>query len=174
MPHAIIVAANDTTDSNPFQAFTDFFSTSAWQFIVYLFFFLVVAVWLAGAYWIYKDARRRIEDKVVIGVCVAAGLVFGPIGWIVYAIARPSEYLDERRVRDLDLQMMEKRLSEDPRCAYCGTPARDDYLVCPSCHRRLRQQCQSCGRPLEANWSVCPYCETETPSASVASRDRLR
>ena len=50
---------------------------------------LLVALWLACAYWVFKDARRRIDDKIVLAVCVLTGLVFGPVGLIVYAIVRP-------------------------------------------------------------------------------------
>jgi RNA polymerase subunit RPABC4/transcription elongation factor Spt4 len=172
VPHWIIVAAaSETTDSNPFQAFQDFFSSAAWQFIVYLFFFCIAVIWLAGAFWVFKDARRRIDDPIVIGVCVATALVFGPIGWIVYAIARPSEYLSDRRVRELDMQVMEQRLN-DSRCAYCGSPVREDYLVCPSCGGRLRTQCRSCRRPLAPTWRVCPYCETDTHPAAYG-QDRF-
>ncbi len=171
MPHAIIAAANDSTETNPFQVFTDFLASPLWQFLVYLAYFTGVAIWWAGADGVFKDWRRRFEDPIVVGVCVAAALVFGPIGWIVYAIARPSEFLADRRVRELDMQMMEQRLNGD-RCSYCKTPVRDDYLVCPSCSRRLRTQCRSCRRPLEPNWRVCPYCEADTHPAAYTTSDR--
>jgi RNA polymerase subunit RPABC4/transcription elongation factor Spt4 len=173
VPLAIIAAANDSADTNPFQAFTDFFSSPLWQFIVYLGYFMGAAVWLAGAYWIFKDARRRIEDPIVIGVCVAAGLVFGPLGWIVYAIARPSELVAEKRMRELDMQMMERTLSEDSRCPNCKAAVRDDYLVCPSCGSRLRTQCRSCRRPIEPGWRVCPYCEADTHPSTYTVQNRI-
>jgi hypothetical protein len=169
----LIIAQNGTTDTNPFQRVLDFFSSPAWQFLVYMFYFALIAVWLAGAFWVFKDARRRIDDKIVVAVCVAAALVFGPIAWIVYAIARPSEYIDDRRVRELDLQMMEQRLRDDSRCSFCKTPGRDDYLLCPSCGRRLRSQCPSCRRPLDPNWRVCPYCETDVHPSTAGLRDRV-
>ena len=175
MLHAIIAAANDSAETtNPLDMVTDFFASPLWQFLIYLFFFCLVAVWLAGAYWIYKDARRRIEDPIVIGVCVLTGLVFGPTGWLVYSIARPSEFIADRRLRELDTQLIEQRLNEEARCTYCKAPVRDDYLVCPSCGRRLRTQCRSCHRPLEPSWRVCPYCEADThPAGSYASPDKL-
>ena len=172
MPDAIIAAATAASDTNPFQAFTDFLSSPAWRFVVYLFYFCIVAVWLAGAFWILKDARRRIDDPIVVGVCVAAGLVFGPIAWIVYAIARPSEYVDDRRVRELDMLMMEQRLTQESHCSYCKSPVRDDYLVCPACARRLRTPCRSCRRPLEPTWHVCPYCEADASPSPAAAYDR--
>jgi hypothetical protein len=173
VPHWIIAVAAKTTDTNPFQSVTDFFQSPTWDFLVYMFYFLIVALWIAGAYWIFKDARRRIEDRIIIIVCVLAGVVFGPIGWLIYAISRPSEYLVDRRERELDLQMMEQRLTEEERCSFCKTPVHDDFLVCPSCGRRLRTTCPSCRRPIDPQWRVCPYGEADVRSAPAAVYDRV-
>ena len=129
-------------------------------------------MWLACAYWVFKDARRRIDDKILIAVAALTGLVFGPIGLIVYAIVRPPEYLDDVRERELEVRMMEQRLSEEQRCSFCKTPVRDDYLVCPTCGRRLRTVCRSCRRPVEPQWRLCPYCEAEVHGAPVDGRAR--
>lgn len=172
MPQLILAATvKASSAANPLQPVTNFLASPLFKFITYLAIFALVAVWLAGAFWIFKDARRRIDDPIVVAVCVAAGLIFGPIAWIVYAIARPAESIGDRRVRELDTQILEERLHGESRCSYCKTPVQDDYLVCPSCGRRLRTQCQSCHRPLEASWRVCPYCEADThPAASVYDR----
>ena len=116
--------------------------------------------------WVFKDARRRIEDRVILVVAVLTGLVFGPMGAIVYAIVRPPEYLDDVRERELEMRMMEQRLASEERCPFCRTPTRDDYLVCPTCGRRLRTVCQSCHRPVDPQWRVCPYCEAEVRSGA--------
>ncbi len=148
-------------DDNPFQSFSDFFQSSTWDFIVKVSLFFLVVIWLSCGYWIFKDARRRIDDKLVIVVAVLTGIVFGPFGLIVYAIVRPPEYLDDVRERELELRMMEQRLAEEQRCSFCKTPVRDDYLVCPTCGRRLRTVCPSCRRPIEPQWRVCPFCEKD-------------
>ena len=59
----------------------------------------------------------------------------------MYAIVRPPELLADRDERELEMQMMAQRLSEETRCSFCKTPVQDDYLVCPTCGRRLRSQC---------------------------------
>jgi hypothetical protein len=159
-----------TSSDNPFQSFTDFFQSSTWDFIVKVGAFFVVVVWLACGYWIFKDARRRIDDKLVISVAVLTGIVFGPFGLIVYAIVRPPEYLDDVRERELELRMMEQRVSDDQRCSFCKTPVRDDYLVCPTCGRRLRMVCPSCRRPIEPQWRVCPFCEKDVHAAAAGPR----
>jgi len=161
--HWIIAAASTTTSdsSNPFQSVTDFFSSPTFHFISLMFYFFLAVLWIACAYWVFKDARRRVDDKVVLIVCVLTGIVFGPIGLIVYTIVRPPELLAERRERDLEMQMMEQRLTDEARCSFCKTPVKDDYLVCPTCGRRLRTTCTSCGKPVEPSWRVCPYCEAD-------------
>lgn len=157
MPQWTLLAA----DENPFQSVSEFFSSSTWDFIVRVAVVFVVAIWLACAYWVFKDARRRIDDKVLIAVAALTGLVFGPLGLIVYAIVRPPEYLEDVRERELEVRMMEQRLADEQRCSFCKTPVRDDYLVCPTCGRRLRTVCRSCRRPVEPQWRLCPYCEAE-------------
>ncbi len=174
MPHWIIAAAtNTTTSTDPFNSVTNFFHSSAWHFITYMFVFFLVVLWIACAYWVFKDARRRVEDPIVLVVCVLTGVVFGPVGLIIYSIVRPAELIVDRRERELEMQMLEARLGEDQRCSFCKTPVRDDYLVCPTCGRRLRTTCPSCGKPVEPNWRVCPYCEADVQAPMTPSYDRL-
>lgn len=173
MLHWIIAATSSSDSSNPFQVVVDFFKSPTWHFITLLFYFLVAVLWIACAYWVFKDARRRIDDKIVITVCVLAGIVFGPLGLIVYAIVRPPELLADRDERELEMQMMAQRLNEETRCSFCKSPVKDDYLVCPTCGRRLRSTCTRCGKPLEPNWRVCPYCETDARAVPAGAYDRM-
>jgi len=170
LPHRTVVAASD----NPFQSVSDFFSSSTWDFIVRLGVVFLIAVWLACAYWVFKDARRRIDDRILIAVAALTGLVFGPIGLVVYAIVRPPEYLDDIRERELELRMLEQHLADEQRCSFCKTPVHDDYLVCPTCGRRLRTVCRTCRRPVEPQWRLCPYCETEVHGAAVQAEQAYR
>src|SRR5512135_29357 len=97
--------ANDTS-SDPFGSIKDFFQSSTWHFIEYMFIFFAIVLWLACAYWIYKDSRRRIDDTIVIVVAVLTGVVFGPFGVLIYAILRPPEYLDDIRERELEMRTL--------------------------------------------------------------------
>jgi RNA polymerase subunit RPABC4/transcription elongation factor Spt4 len=153
--------------SNPFDSFTNFFKSGTWHLIVLLLWFFVAILWLACAFWVFKDARRRIEDKIVITVAVLTGLVFGPLGMLIYAIVRPPEYLTEVREREMELEVLERRLNDLQVCPYCHADIRDDYLVCPNCMTRLRGVCRTCRRPIEPGWRVCPYCETQIAPASA-------
>ena len=132
--------------------------------------FLVV-VWLALVYWTYADARRRIEDPMLVG-CATAASLFPFIGTVVYAIVRPPEYLDDMRERQLEIAAAEARLQslEQLSCPYCGFEVEKAFLRCPSCLRRLKEPCTVCGKPLDPRWKICPYCEAEVGQALPEAR----
>lgn len=166
MVDRLLVAASSSSD--PFGSIKNFFKSSTWHFIIYMGVFFLVVVWLSCAYWVFKDARRRIDDRIVIVVAALTGLVFGPFGLFVYAILRPPEYLDDVRERELEMHMMEQRITSEAHCPFCKTPVKDDFLVCPHCMRRLREVCTSCRRPVDPEWRICPYCEKQiAPSQPV-------
>ena len=127
---------------------------------------LVVVLWLATAYWVFKDARRRIGDAWLVALATLVGLFPPFLGPIIYLFFRPPEYLSDVRERELEIRAMEERLADlDRRCPVCRARVESTYLVCPVCTTRLKQACPGCGQPLESLWQVCPYCATDIPSA---------
>jgi hypothetical protein len=165
-PATTTAPATTTTasDDNPFQPVLDFFDGATFQAIVKLFGLMLVALWLASAFFVFKDARRRIADPVLIGVAVATAIVFPFVGVLIYTILRPPEYLDDVRERELEIRAIEKRLSVNE-CPKCHAEVEPDFLVCPVCATKLRRSCEGCQRPLEPTWRVCPYCETPVAPA---------
>ena len=123
--------------------------------------FLVV-VYLALIYWTYLDAKRRLEDPVLIA-CATAASVFPFIGTVIYTILRPPEFLEDREERELELRAAELRLRQliEQSCPHCEYPIERNYVRCPNCERRLRNPCRKCRKPLDPKWGTCPYCETE-------------
>jgi double zinc ribbon protein len=130
-------------------------------FVNLLILFLIV-VWLALIYWTYLDARRRIEDPVLIA-CATAASLFPYLGTVVYTILRPPEFLEDREERELELRAAELELRQriENSCPHCEYPIDKSYLRCPNCERRLRNPCRKCHKPLDPRWGICPYCETE-------------
>src|SRR5688500_7978986 len=100
--------------------------------------FLVV-VWLALVYWTYADARRRIEDPMLVG-CATAASLFPFVGTIVYMIVRPPEYIEDVRERELGIAAAEARLHsmELLACPHCDYEVEKSFLRCPSCLRKLK------------------------------------
>ena len=125
-----------------------------------------IVFWLAAAFWTYKDARRRVGDRVLVAVATVVGLV-PYLGPLVYMLFRPPEYLEDVRERELEIKAMEDRLSRRGLvCPVCRAEVDPSFLVCPICTTKLRQACATCRAPLEALWQVCPYCETPIESSA--------
>jgi RNA polymerase subunit RPABC4/transcription elongation factor Spt4 len=134
--------------------------------------FLVI-LWAALVYWTYADARRRIEDPMLIGCATAASVLFPFVGTVVYAIVRPPEFLEDVRERELEMQAAESRL-DFQLCPHCDYEVEKDFLRCPSCMRKLKDPCTNCSRPLDPAWKLCPYCEAEIPGVTPQPRRRRR
>ena len=136
----------------------------------------LVAIWAALVFWTFADARRRIEDPMLVGCATAASLFFPFVGTIVYAIVRPPEYLDDVRERELEMAAAEARLHqvEGMHCPHCDFEIEKSFLRCPSCLRRLKEPCGTCGRPLDQRWKICPYCEAEVGQSSPRQARRAR
>jgi hypothetical protein len=140
---------------------------------------VLIVLWAALIFWTYADARRRIDDPMLVG-CATAASLFPFVGTIVYAIVRPPEFLDDVRLRELEMTAAEARLAnlDYQLCPHCDYEVKADYLRCPSCARRLKERCYSCSKPIDPSWQLCPYCEAEIkaepPASATASARRRR
>jgi hypothetical protein len=148
---------------------------SGLELAVNLLLLFLVVVWIALVYWTWSDARRRIEDPMLVA-CATAASLFPFVGTIVYLIVRPPEYLDDVRERELEIAAAQARLAnlEHQHCQYCGFEIEKTFLRCPSCLRRLKEPCTVCGKPLDPRWKICPYCEAEVGQPSEGRRPRPR
>jgi Double zinc ribbon len=161
-------APTTTADDDLFGGVNDFFDSGTWLVIRNLGFFFVGVFWLASAYWVYKDARRRIDDPWLVAVAAVLGLVPPFVGPIIYLFFRPPEYLEDVRERELEIKAMEERLAKPVlNCPVCRAEIDASYLACPVCTTKLKQACSSCRAPLEPIWQICPYCETPVDTPTV-------
>jgi double zinc ribbon protein len=162
-----------TNDDDLFAGIRDFFDSDNWLLIRNLSLFFLVIFWVATVFWVYKDARRRIEDPWMVAMAVVLGIVPPFVGPIIYMFFRPPEYLEDVRERELEIKAMEQRLfGRDLECPVCRASVEPQFLVCPVCTTKLKQACSSCKQPLEVLWQICPYCETpiETPATLELGR----
>ncbi len=160
----MIIAADDSL-----------FDSSTWDVVRNVAILLAVVFWLATVYWVYKDARRRIDDTWIVAMAAVLGAVPPFLGPLIYMLFRPPEYLEDVRERELEMLAIEERLAEtDLRCPVCRGPVDASYLVCPVCTTRLKQACSECAAPLEPIWQVCPYCTTPVPPGVVTGEDVLQ
>src|SRR3954466_3185519 len=137
---------------------------------------LVLGVlYLALIFWTFADARRRIDDPLLV-VCATLCAFFPFVGVIVYLIVRPPEFLDDVRLRELEMTAAEARLAslDYSLCPHCDYEVQSDYLRCPSCMRKLKERCYSCSKPIDPAWRICPFCEAETSAPTPSSTRRRR
>ncbi len=150
----------------------DFFDSTTWFLIRNLTLFFFVVFWLATIYWVYKDARRRIDDPWLVAVATLLGVVPPFIGPLIYMLFRPPEYLEDVRERELEIRAMEERLARrELHCPVCRAEVDSTFLVCPVCTTKLKQSCGTCKAPLEAMWQICPYCETPVDTPTTVRLD---
>src|SRR3981081_1555846 len=93
--------------------------SSARSLVVDLLILFVAVLYLSLIYWTYADARRRIEDPMLIG-CATAASLFPFVGRIVYLSRRPPGSREGVRERELETRAAEARLHElEQRCSHC-------------------------------------------------------
>ncbi len=122
-----------------------------------LLFFVVFSV--ALIFWTWRDAERR---GAMPWFWALVTLLFNIFGWMIYMVVRPPEYAADARERELEIRAREAELARDAAtCPACFKPVESDFLICPSCQKKLRKECINCNRALKLDWQVCPYCKTK-------------
>ena len=119
---------------------------------------LAAVFWLGLAFWVFRDARRRMRDPFLVAFATLVGLV-PYIGPVVYLLFRPSETIADVRSRRIELAALEQQLARSqPACPVCSSWVEPDFVACPVCTTMLRHPCSTCKAPLEPLWQICPYC----------------
>ena len=118
-----------------------------------------IVFWLALVFWTWRDADRRGTMSWFWAIVV---FVFTIFGWAIYMVARPPEFADDARERELEIRAKEIDLALNAQqCPACLKPVEPDYLICPYCMKKLKKSCVNCDKALKLNWQVCPYCKTK-------------
>ena len=126
----------------------------------------IVALWLAAAWWAYRDAARRAGSPYV-GLLASAWIVLSspfllPLALAVYGMARPQHTAAEHRSRRLVAQLVDQLEAADgERCPRCRLTTDPTWLRCPSCTTWLAQPCSNCGGWSERDLEICPWCGSE-------------
>lgn len=132
-----------------------------------------VALWLALAYWVYQDSRRRFENVGAIAGSTLIALIIPFLGALIYLFIRPPEYLTDAHDRELETLALEAQV-DGLRCPGCDGVVGPRFLVCPTCTASLRQPCRRCSEPLEPSWRVCPYCAVPATPTSPSLSEETR
>jgi 4-amino-4-deoxy-L-arabinose transferase-like glycosyltransferase len=73
------------------------FHSTAFRIVWNSVFLLAIVFWLGLAFWVFRDARRRIDDPWLVATATLLGLVVPYLGPIIYLLFRPPETLADVR-----------------------------------------------------------------------------
>lgn len=142
--------------------FTDIVESDAFQAAIYVIAAYIVLIWLASAFWAYRDMRLRTSSAVTPYVAALAIILFTPVfflfGLLLYRIIRPKETIAEVNERVLAEEAMLAEVATHAQCANCERPVHEDWIICPSCRNRLRRVCPNCEHLIELDWTLCAWC----------------
>ena len=123
----------------------------------------LAALWLSLIIWTFRDIRGRARDPLarILAVLVVA-ILFIP-GLLVYLILRPPRTLEEDYQHTLEEEALLQSIEDIALCPGCGRRVKDQWMVCPNCHTRLKKPCHHCGKLMDLPWNLCPHCGTPAP-----------
>ena len=143
-------------------AFTDIVESDAFQAVIYVVVAYIVLIWLASAFWAYRDMRLRTASAITPYVAALAIILFTPVfflfGLLIYRIIRPKETIAEVNERALAEEAMMAEVASHAHCANCERPVHEDWIICPTCRNRLRRVCPNCEHLIELDWTLCAWC----------------
>ena len=143
-------------------ALGDFFSSAPVQFVLQAIAIYLVVLWLAGAYWAFRDMQHRTENPILPYVAASFVIVFTPIFFplaiFVYKIIRPHEKIGEVYERNLAEEALLAEVESIKSCPTCSRRIHDEWIICPTCRTRLNRVCPNCSRLVGLDWSLCAWC----------------
>jgi len=127
----------------------------------------LAALWLSLVFWTYRDIRRRTRDNLLCILATLVSLALFLPGVLIYLVLRPQTTLDQEYQQTLEEEALLQTIEEPAMCPGCGRKVREDWLVCPSCHTRLKKTCHHCGKMMDLAWNLCPFCGTPEPGMRI-------
>ncbi len=133
-----------------------------------------VILWLAAAYWAFRDMQARTENPILPYFAAALIIFFTPLLFlfavILFLIVRPRETLAEVYERSLAEESLLAEVEKNELCPVCRDRVDSDWLVCPNCRTRLHRVCPSCNRLADPTWPLCAFCGTDLGHDSKTAR----
>jgi len=156
------------------KAISEFFGSPVVQFVVYSIAVYLVVVWLASAYWVFRDMQQRTENAILPYLAASLVIVFLPVfplAIFVYKIIRPHEKIGEVYERNLAEEALLAEVESIHHCPTCDRRVNEEWIICPTCRTRLNRVCPNCSRLVGLDWSLCAWCgkdfERREPSTAT-------
>jgi RNA polymerase subunit RPABC4/transcription elongation factor Spt4 len=149
-----------------------FFASPLVQASLQAIFVYFIVLWLAAAYWAFRDMQLRTENPILPYLAASFIIVFTPIFFafavFVYRVIRPQEKIGETYERDLAEQALLAEVEAIRSCPTCGRRTHEDWIICPTCRTRLSRVCPNCSRLVGLDWSLCAWCGKDFERREIA------
>jgi RNA polymerase subunit RPABC4/transcription elongation factor Spt4 len=156
------------------SAFNSFVSSTIVQLILDSIVLYLFIVWLAAAFWAFRDMHERTENPVMPYVAAALILLPTPffffLGVIVYRVIRPAERLGEVYERNLAEEALLAEVEAVRTCRGCDRRVSEEWIICPWCRTRLNRVCPNCDRLVGLDWTLCAWCGKDFERPVMAER----
>jgi RNA polymerase subunit RPABC4/transcription elongation factor Spt4 len=156
-------------------ALAGFFGSPVVQLALQAIAVYLIILWLAGAYWAFRDMQQRTENPILPYVAASFIIIFTPIFFplaiFVYKIIRPHEKIGEVYERNLAEEALLAEVEAIHSCPTCARRVNDEWIICPTCRTRLNRVCPNCSRLVGLDWSLCAWCgkDFERPATAIAA-----
>jgi RNA polymerase subunit RPABC4/transcription elongation factor Spt4 len=144
------------------KALGGFFGSAPVQLALQAIAVYLIILWLAGAYWAFRDMQQRTENPILPYVAASFIIVFTPVFFplaiFVYKIIRPHEKIGEVYERNLAEEALLAEVEAIKSCPTCARRVNDEWIICPTCRTRLNRVCPNCSRLVGLDWSLCAWC----------------
>ena len=144
------------------DAIGSFFATPIVQLGIKAIGIYIVIVWLAAAFWAFRDMQLRTANPILPYLAAALVIGFTPVLFLfavaIYKIVRPQERLGEAYERGLAEEALLAEIDAIEHCATCGRKVHEEWILCPTCRTRLKRVCPNCNRLVGFEWSLCAWC----------------
>jgi RNA polymerase subunit RPABC4/transcription elongation factor Spt4 len=139
-----------------------FFANAVVQLVLYATFFYMILLWIAAAYWAFRDMRDRTENPLLPFLATGLIILFlpflFPLGIVVYRVVRPPERLGDVYERNLAEEALLAEVEAIKTCRMCDRRVDAEWIICPWCRQRLKRVCPNCERLVGLDWSLCAWC----------------
>ena len=148
--------------NNITQSFNGIIESDFVQIAIRLIGIYLVVLWLASAYWAFRDMQQRSDNAILPYVAAAGVILCTPLFFFlaiwIYKIVRPHEKIGEVWERNLAEEALLAEVEAIHHCPGCERRIDDEWIICPSCRTRLKRVCPNCSRLVGMDWSLCAWC----------------
>lgn len=122
----------------------------------------IVVVWIATAYWAFRDIQTRSDNPILPYLAASLIILFTPalflFAALIYRLIRPHEKIGEANERTLAEEALLNEVEAVLHCPTCARRVGEQWLICPTCRTRLNRVCPNCNRLVGLDWSLCAWC----------------